>query len=282
MPLNTATIKSRLSAASWKTKDNEAQNIINGAMPKEIKTLDAEGVLRLFEALAMSPPRIYSALDQAAMQKLATHTQFQPVARTPDYGVSLIKNSRKAPPIVNMELTSSLVTRIYAAEKKRLSFLERMGLDGSTVGRGQLSQAAYTDVKSPAHYKAAWEECLTRVYLARALGQHAGNPSHVAGFDMNTYKVIVPAEYSFVWKDPILEDFVVAAYVAIRLRAADKPGRSFKDAARFAIALYHGMRSMVVTAQTAVKDTINWTPVEAKLLSQGYSDEIAYVKEVVK
>lgn len=282
MPLDTATIKSRLAAASLQTKDNEAQNIINGAMPKEIKTLDSEGVLRLFEALAMLPPRVYSDRDKAAMQKLATHTQFQPVASTPDYGISLISKSGKAAPIVNLELTSSLVTRIYAAEKKRLSFLERMGIDGKTVGRGQLSQAAYTDVKSPAHYEAAWKECLTRVYLAKALGQHAGNPTKVAGVDMKKYKVIVPVDYGLVWKDPILEDFVVAAYVAIRLQAADKPGRSLKDAARFAIALYHGMRSMVVTAQTVVKDTINWAPVEAELLRQGYSDEVAYVKEVVK
>jgi hypothetical protein len=282
MSLNTATIKSRLAAASMNTKDNEAQNIINGATPAELKGLNAEGVLRLFEALAMLPPRIYSTRDSAAMKKLAIHSQFQPITRTPNDGISLIKNSKKSNPITQLELTPSLVTRIYAAERKRLSGLERIGIDGDTVGRGQLSQAAYTDVKSVAHFKATWEEYLTRIYLANALSQHDGLPSQAVGFDMKTYRLIVPAQYSVVWKDPAQEDFVVAAYVAIRLNAATKPGRSTKDTTRFAIALYHGMRSMVVTAQTAVKDTINWRPVEAELLSKGYSDEVDYVNEVVK
>ncbi len=39
---------------------------------------------------------------------------------------------------------------------------------------------------------------------------------------------------------------------------------------------------MVVAAQTAVKDEINWAPVEAELLKQGHTDEVAYVNEVVK
>ncbi|MEJ2620344.1 MAG: hypothetical protein P8163_08785 [Candidatus Thiodiazotropha sp.] len=282
MPLNTAVIKSRLAAASSSTKDNEAQDIIKGATPAELQALDVEGVLRLFEALAMLSPRIYSSHDSAAMKKLATHTQFQPITNTPAYGIGLIKSSKKANPIIQSELTPSLITRIYAAERKRLSVFERVGIDGDTIGRGQLGQAAYTDVKSAAHFKAIWEEYLTRNYLAKALSQYDGNPRQAAGFNMKTYTVIIPPQYGAVWKDPVQEDFVVAAYVAIRLSAATKPKRSSKDAARFAIALYHGMRSMVVAAQTAVKDTINWQPVEAELLSKGYSDEVAYVNEVVK
>lgn len=39
---------------------------------------------------------------------------------------------------------------------------------------------------------------------------------------------------------------------------------------------------MVVAAQKAVKDEINWAPVEAELLKQGHTDEVAYVNEVVK
>ena len=282
MPLDTATIKSRLAAASRSTKDNEAQKIIDGATPGELKGLNAEGVLRLFEALAMLPPRIFSSRDSAAMKKLAKHPQFQPITHTPDYGVGLIKNSKKANPITRLELTPSLVTRIYASERKRLSRLERIGVDGNTVGRGQLSQAAYTDVKSAAHFKTTWEEYLTRIYLANALSQHDGLPYQAVGFEMKTYSLIVPSQYGVVWRDPAQEDFVVAAYVAIRMKAATKPGRSSKDTARFAIALYHGMRSMVVKAQNTVNDTINWQPVEAELLRKGYSDEVDYVNEVVK
>ena len=282
MPLNTTIIKKRLAPAPSKQKDNEAQNIINGATFAELKSLDAEGVLRLYEALAMLPPRIYSARDAAAMKKLATNTQFQPVKNTPDFGVNLVKNARMGQPNIQSQLTPGLVIRIYAAEQNRLSWLERRGIDGSTVGRGQLGQPAYTDVKSPAHFKTTLESCLTRVFLARLLSKHSGHPIGAQGFDMKTYRVRVPASYNEIWRNPPLEDFVVAAYLAIRISAATKAGRSPKDTARFAVALYHGMRDMVVAAQTAVKDEINWAPVEAELLKQGHTDDVAYVNEVVK
>lgn len=99
---------------------------------------------------------------------------------------------------------------------------------------------------------------------------------------MKTYRVKIPINYKDVWRNPPLEDFVVAAYLGIRIAAATKAERSLKDTARFAVALYHGMRGMVFAAQTAVKDEINWTPVETELLKQGHTDEVAYVNEVVK
>lgn len=277
MALNTSIIKSRLASAPQKQKDNEAQNIINGATAAELKSLDAEGILRLYEALAMLPPRIYSSRDKAAMKRLRTYTQFQPVTRTPAYGVGLVKKARSMSHNIQSQLTDVLVTRVYAAEKKRLSWLERHGFDGSTVGRGQLGQPAYTDVKSSKHFRASWETCLTRVFLAKTLTRPLGARDH---FDFKTYKVKVPTHYPWVY--PPLEDFVVAAYLAIRIAAATKAGRSPKDAARFAVALYHGMRKMVVAAQKAAGDDINWAPVEAELLKQGHKDPVAYVNEVVK
>jgi len=42
------------------------------------------------------------------------------------------------------------------------------------------------------------------------------------------------------------------------------------------------MYSMVRAAQVTVKDDINWAPVEAELLKQGHSDEVAYIHEVVQ
>lgn len=287
MPLNTTIIKKKLASAPWKQKDNEAQNIINGATSAELKSLDAEGVLRLYEALEMLYPRVYSARDKAAMKKLASNTQFQPVKNTPDFGVNLVKKARLSQSNIQSQLTPGLVTRIYVAEKKRLDWYERHGIDGATVGSGQLGQPAYEDVKNPLHFKTALESCLTRVFLARLLNRT--QPSGALGFDMTTYRVKVPVHYSSVWRDPhlktdfrALEDFVVAAYLAIRITAATKAGRSPKDTVRFAVALYHGMRKMVVAAQTAVKDQINWAPVEAELLKQGYTDDVAYVTEVVK
>ena len=279
MALTASIIQKKLAAASWTLRDNVAQDIINGATTAELKNLDAEGVLRLYEALGLSGGW-YSSRDSSAMKRLATESQFQPVKNTPDFGVGLVK--RAAPGAnIQTQLSAGLVARIYAAEKKRLSVLEKVGFDGSTVGRGQLGQPAYNDVKSPRHFKAPLEECMTRVILAKALSKHA-RPGAVLGFDMTTYKLRVTEHYSNVWRDPVLEDFVVAAYLAIRIRAATKSGRSAKDTARFAVALYHGMRKMVVAAQNTTGDTVNWKPVEAELKSQGHTDAVAYVNEVVR
>lgn len=99
---------------------------------------------------------------------------------------------------------------------------------------------------------------------------------------MKTYKVVIPEQYSSIWRNPPLEDFVVAAYLAIRITAATQVGRSTKDVTRFAVALYHGMRDMVVAAQFAINNLIDWAPVEAELLKQGYTDHVAYVHEVVR
>jgi hypothetical protein len=276
MPLDTATITRRLAAAPSQQKDNEAQNIINGATTDELKNLNAEGVLRLFEALARLPPRIYSSRDQAAMKRLKDNTQFQPVTNTPEYGVELVRNARAT---LNSQLvTAQLVKNIYAAEDKRLSWGERVGIDGATIGRGQLGQDAYTDVKV-GPLKSAFETCVTRVFIAELL---AGAPDPTINIDFSKYRVIIPEKYRSVLYYKEIEDFVVAAYLAIKINAATKNGRTTQDTLRFAVAVYHGMRTMVVNAQTAVKDDINWSPVEAQLKSQGFTDEVAYVNEVVK
>lgn len=185
MPLSTTIIKNKLALVPWTQKDNEAQNIINGASPQELKNLDAEGVLRLYEALALMPPRVYSSRDKAAMKKLVTHTEFQPVTNTPEYGVNLVKNVQKGNPVIQSQLTSDIITRIYAAEKKRLGWYESI-IDGSTVGRGQLGQPAYEDVKQPMRFKSVLETCLTRDLLAKLLSNHDRLPHHATGFDMKT------------------------------------------------------------------------------------------------
>lgn len=151
---------------------------------------------------------------------------------------------------------------------------------GDTVGRGQLGQPAYTDVKNNkhSHLGIALQECLARVRLAKLL---SNAPAYTRDFDMSTYRVKIPTFYNEVWQEPPVEDFVVAAYLAIRIIAATKSGRSSKDTAYFSVALYHGMRSMIVAAQEATKDEINWAPVETELLKQGHNDEVNYVPEVV-
>jgi hypothetical protein len=275
MPLDTAEVKRRLSAAPSDQMDNEAQNIINGASTAELANLDAEGVLRLYEALALLPPRWYSSRDAAAMEKLRLNTQFQPVTSTPDYGVELVRNAGKTR---NQTLiTARLVTNIYAAENSRLSGWERVGFDGATIGRGQLGEPAYIDVKTK--FAAELEACVSRVFIAELLMRA---PNLSVRIDFSSYKAKVPLKYSEVILYPAIEDFVVAAYLAILADRATKAGRATPDTLRFAVALYHGMRGMVVAAQTAAGDEVNWAPVETQLNSQGHTDEVNYVNEAVK
>jgi hypothetical protein len=277
MPLDATIIRAKLTAASSNTKDNVAQSIINGASVAELKSLDVESVLLLYEALYLMAPRIYSDRDQAAMARLAANTQFQ-TAATPDFGVGLVRTACAGSPVVQMYLSADLVKRIYAAEKKRLSFAESWGIDGDTIGRGQLGQSAYDDVRAPRNFKAELEKCIAHVQLAKLL---AVPGSVTLGIDTGGYKVTIPEQYPKVWPVAALEDFVVAAYAALKMKESSKAGRSLKDAAKFGIARYHGMFSMVAAAQKTAGDEINWAPVEATLRSQGRTDECDYVNEVV-
>ena len=79
-----------------------------------------------------------------------------------------------------------------------------------------------------------------------------------------------------------LEDFLVDSYLALRINIATKPGRSPKDVARFAVAVYHGMYPMVSSAQRSVSNIIEWSPVEAELIKRGYQDEVNYINEIVQ
>lgn len=281
MALSNTIIKNKLASAPAQQKDNVAQTLIAQASAAELNRLDAEGVLRLVQALVLSTPRYYSDRDKAAMTKLAANSQFKPVTNTPEFGVNLIKQSRPAQAIIQSQLSAGVVKRIYAAEKSRLSTLEWMGIDGDTIGRGQLGQPAYTDVKSPRYFESALRQCVTRVILSSLLSDSKRHTVKTSFFELNTYGVLIPGIYKDMVSFPALEDCVVAGYLGYRIINASKTGRSAKDTLRFAVALYHGMRSMVVAAQTAVKDEINWAPVEAELINQNHTDEVAYVNEVV-
>ncbi len=280
MSLTTNMIKKRLTSVANNLKDNEAQNIINRASTSDIKSLNVESILRLYEALAMLPPRVFSNLDAAAMKRLRMHTQYQPVLFTPAYGVGLIKNACRGQAIVRSQLTPDIINRLYAAEKKRLSWYEAIGIDGKSIGRGQLTQLAYTDVKSPKHFQGALNTCLTQVFISNLLKNAPF--SFTSQFNWQTYALNIPLNYSDIYRTPALEDLVVAGYVAVKIKAATKSGRSAIDTARFAIAVYHGMRPSLVNAQSTVNDTINWAPVAAELIKQGQSDQVAYVNEVIK
>ena len=52
MALTSASIKTKLAAAPSLQRDNTAQDIINGASISDLRNLDSQGVLMLYEALA--------------------------------------------------------------------------------------------------------------------------------------------------------------------------------------------------------------------------------------
>jgi hypothetical protein len=274
MALDATIVRAKLKTASYNTADDVARSMITSATAAELKSLDVEAVLLLYNALYAG---WYSAEDKAAMATLAAQTQFQPVT-TPAYCVDLVRAAKKGSPVIQTYLTVDTVNRIYAAEKKRLSTSESWGFDGSTIGRGQLGQPAYADVIKPANFKAEFEICLAAVLIPKLL-KTPGSVSN--GLDIPGAKVAIPGQYSNVYKEPGLEDFVVAAYLALMFNLGAKAGRPLPDAARFGAARYHGMFDMVAAAQKTIGDTVNWAPVEAQLRGQGLTDQCNYVNEVI-
>ena len=98
-------------------------------------------------------------------------------------------------PNVQSQLTPQLVTRLYAAEKSRLDWYEDLGIDGNSVGRGQLGQIEYGEVQKQQHFKSALENFMGWFHLSKTLS----NPAlRARGFDMTSYKVVVPQNYSSV------------------------------------------------------------------------------------
>ncbi|WP_087017135.1 hypothetical protein [Thaumasiovibrio subtropicus] len=269
-------IKARLAQAPRNQKDNVAQEIIHSLSRSALKALSAEDVLRLFEALTQLRPRIVSQRDKAAVKVLASQTQFEKALFTPQLAVDSVKAHFLQSPVVQSHLSAKLVKGIYRVEDQRLSFLERMGIDGKTVGRGQLGQSAFTDVTSPNYLKSPFEQYAKCYFIAKQLN----NPlQRVAQINMPPYSVTVPSNYSVVYPETSLEDFVVAGYLAIRIHKATKQGRTPEDTLKFAVALYHGMYKTVVSIQQQVNDIVNWAPIEAELINQNRQDAVDYINE---
>jgi hypothetical protein len=286
-PVNGQTIRTRLDAASWNQRDDEARSIISAATPAELYALDVEAVLRLYDALTRKPGW-YTDADHNAVKRLATGMKYQRQP-TPQYGVDLARSARLGSSSVQLLLTTDLVNRIYAAEARRMAPGERWAWWG-TIGRGQLGQPAYDDVKRD--YKTQLETCLAYAHLPSMM---ARAPVRWSTFDWTNYRIIIPPNYNDVFTDPMVEDFVVAAFLGNKILSASKTGgRSPADITRFAVAVYHGAFCSVSHAQHQVNDTVNWAPVEQYLrtsctctcipdLQPGHqhTDLCDYVNEVV-
>jgi len=278
-----ATIKAAINNASWNKEDDIARGIVNSLRPDQIKALDAEAVLRLTYAIGVGGWITQADID--ALKRLKKHTQFQPVSNALVLAIKLLKNSAQTPGRVKTALSEKIVKNIYAAEAKRLSRLERWGIDGDTIGRGQLSQAAYTDVIKKQNYLAEFRTFINHIMIPKFLDVPGLMTSGI-NFRKSSYEVFMPPYYSEVILKKEFEDFVVAAYLAIKFKASFKnPARSDDDAKKFGVAVYHGMYNSVRDAQKKRKDDVNWAPIEAELKSSGSTatiDAINYIYEVVK
>lgn len=277
MPITSADVKSKLAAASWMQRDDTACQLIRDASPADLKSWDAEAVLRLLHSLVDGFP---SAQDTAALKTLAAGTAFRP--GTIADAVAIIKAAKPGNPALQTELKEVIVTRLYAAENKRMSPGEGWLWEGSTKGRGQLGQSAYDDVRNTKNFKSEYTAWATRVLIARAIQQGLDGGADFRHINWVTFSVDIPSVYGVAVNIAALEDFVVPAYLAIKIQGATKGGRTAADILKFAVAVYHGMFKMVSEAQTAAGDAINWAPVEAQLLAKGRKDEVDYVKEICK
>ena len=277
MPITSADVKAKLAAASWMDRDDVACTLIKTASAADIAGWDAEAVLRLLDNVARG---FRSADDTAALKTLAGGTAFPP--GTLADAVDIVKAAKPGNPAIQGELKEAVITRLYAAENKRLAIGEGWAWEGATKGRGQLGQSAYDDVRNIKNFKSEYETWATRVIIAKAIKRAVDGGNGGANIDWSKYAVTIPSTYGDAATVPELEDFVVTAYLALKIQGATKPGRTSPDTLKFAVAVYHGMFKMVSTAQTAAGNTINWAPVEAQLLSSGRKDEVNYVKEVCK
>lgn len=178
------------------------------------------------------------------------------ISKSLDTVIEILQESEKLSRNTKSVISASLVNNLYKAENKRMSFLEKIGIDGKTIGRGQLSQDAYDDV--------------VKIYTT----------------EIGIYEIVRNLEFSGNFykdmKNPEIEDFIVSAYLAICIENRQKIGRSADDAAKFGIGFYHGARNTIYAAQESSNDLLSFSGPE-KVLKNGnekQKDLIRYIEEV--
>jgi hypothetical protein len=192
--------------------------------------------------------------------------------------VAILKTSTVLDANTKALLSPGLVTGILAAEAKRLNLLERAGVDEDTQGPGQIGKSAYDRVLE----KLRPELDQFLVHMGTDCGASppkpiAYNPIMLKGYPQD---VIV---------DPVVVDFFIAAYLAICIMDAAKPGRSADDQLQFGIGRYKGGRGKMATAQAAISphdsgaSVLDFLPVKNQLENSSDREDrdvAAYVDEV--
>ena len=170
--------------------------------------------------------------------------------------IKILKNSENLSDKTKGVMTVDLIKNLYKAESKRLSFLERIGIDGATIGRGQIGEGAYNDVQK--FFKNEMKKYESELGI-----KFSGN-------------------FKKDMKNTDLEDFIVAAYLSLCIERRQQDGRSKEDVAKFGIGFYHGASKMIINAQKTDPDAITFSGTE-KALSNGSEKEkdlVKYIKEV--
>jgi len=198
MTITTEQIEKKLKSSSNQTRDNTAQDIINDATIIELKRMDARAVFLLVTAL---DDGWNSRRDNAAKSRLKMHSQFIVKDFTTKHAVSFVKSELtvSANSAVQNNLDDGIVKRIYKAENKRLSVLESLGIDGSTIGRGQLGQPAFRDVSRPAPqgFSLSWKVYAESYFAAARLnGDSIPKSARVAP----KFNFTVPTLYNDIYK----------------------------------------------------------------------------------
>ena len=217
--------------------------------------------------------------------------------------VAILQASKTLDANTRMLLTPYLVDGIIRAETRRIGWREWLGeqilptdipadmplvgrlgplarkLHGWTGGQGpgQLYLPAYRDVESMLRPELN-QFCVHMGVTCRA-GLHRGCgevPLTRKGYPGDVI-------------DPIMADFFIAAYLALKVKEALKPGRIADDQLQFGIGLYFGARGTIAKAQDAIsphdkgKSVLRYPPVRAWLLASSDATErdvAAYIQEV--
>ena len=174
-----------------------------------------------------------------------------------DKAISILRQSDKLSEKTKSIISTEMIENLYQAEWSRMSFLEKIGIDGSTIGRGKVSQIAYDDVIEN---------------FSEELILYCDEVNATLCYDFNEDSA-----------SPNIEDFIVTAYLSINIERRQKDGRTAEDAAKFGIAYYHGARTTIIKAQESASDKISFSEIESALSSgtKAEKDILNYINEVL-
>jgi hypothetical protein len=219
--------------------------------------------------------------------------------------VAILKTSPLLDANTKSMLSPGLIAGIIAAEAARIdgseALAEWVGVPGTInlpfgksvkgtggQGPGQLYVPAYTDVMT--NLKPELSQFLVHMGTTCGHGNNLRRESFAggAGVSASTRPLALhgyPADVIY----PVVADFFIAGYLALRIKDAQKPGRSADDQLQYGIGRYSGAFNTLQAAQTALikanpgASVLEYQPLKIYLESSGDAkmiDVAAYIEEV--